>query len=150
MADRSADAGSWTAQARVLHAGRASGVALVLDEPLSLWGGLDPASGTIIDRRHPQAGQVVKGMIVVMTAGRGSSSSSTVLAEALRAGSAPAAMVLAEPDAILVLGALVAELIDGNSLPIVLVDAGAHSRINSGDRVDIEIDGRVVVEESGA
>ena len=150
MADRPADAGIWTAQARVLHAGRASGVAFVLDEPLSLWGGLDPASGTIIDRRHPQAGQVVKGMILVMTAGRGSSSSSTVLAEALRAGTAPAGMILAEPDAILVLGALVAQLIDGITLPIVLVNAGAHGLIHSGDRVVIEPDGRVAVERLAA
>jgi predicted aconitase len=34
--------------------GAASGPILRLDEPLSFWGGLDSATGTIIDRLHPQ------------------------------------------------------------------------------------------------
>ena len=43
-----------------------------------------------------------------MPSGRGSSSSSSVLAEAIRAGTAPAAIVLGEADPILALGAIVA------------------------------------------
>jgi predicted aconitase with swiveling domain len=38
-----------------------SGGALVLDEPLSLWGGVDPATGEIIDAHHPQRGVNVSG-----------------------------------------------------------------------------------------
>ena len=34
--------------------GSAAGPVLRLDEPLSFWGGLDSATGTIIDRLHPQ------------------------------------------------------------------------------------------------
>ena len=145
MDDRQAAAGSWATQAHVLHAGQATGAALVLDEPLSLWGGLDPETGSIIDRRHPQLRQRVSGRILVMTSGRGSSSSSTVLAEALRAGKAPAAIVLAEPDAILVLGAIVALLIDGITMPIVHLDADSHARITSGDWVQMTADGNVTV-----
>ena len=63
-----------------------SGLALVLDEPLSFWGGLDPATGALIDTHHPQRGATVAGRVLVMPSGRGSSSSSYVLAEAIRAG----------------------------------------------------------------
>ena len=93
---------------RVLVPGVATGEVLVLDEPLSFWGGLDPETGTLIDSHHPQAGDVLGGRVLVMPSGRGSSSSSYVLAEAIRAGTAPVAVVLGEADAIVALGAIVA------------------------------------------
>src|SRR6185437_7030114 len=69
--------------------GAASGPVLRLDEPLSFWGGLDAATGTIVDRLHPQRGKNVAGRILMMPAGRGSSSGSATLAEALRLGKGP-------------------------------------------------------------
>ena len=108
------------AEATVLVPGEGRGEALVLDEPLSFWGGVDPASGEIVDRRHPQAGRSVAGKVLVMPSGRGSSSSSSVLAEAIRAGTGPAAIVLLEPDRILALGALVAAELYGSSVPVVV------------------------------
>ena len=109
-------------EGRTLVPGEARGPALVLSEPLSFWGGLDPATGAIIDAHHPQLGAVVTGTVLVMPGGRGSSSSSSVLAEAIRAGTAPAAIVLAEPDAIIALGALVARELYGASIPIIELD----------------------------
>ena len=108
-----------TNEYRVLVGGDAAGEILHLDQPLSLWGGLDPSTGVIIDRSHPQAGQSMTRRIVVMPHGRGSSSSSSVLAEALRLGTAPAGFVLGEPDAILVIGALVANRLYSTTCPIV-------------------------------
>lgn len=110
------------AEARTLVPGDASGPALVLDEPLSFWGGVDPTTGEIVDARHPQRGANVAGRILVMPSGRGSSSSSSVLAEAIRAGTAPAAIVLAEPDPILALGAIVARELYGRSIPVVVAE----------------------------
>jgi predicted aconitase with swiveling domain len=109
-------------EVRVLVAGTAEGDALVLEEPLSFWGGIDPATGNLIDTRHPQRGERVTGRILVMPSGRGSSSSSSVLAEAVRAGTAPAAIVLLEADPILALGAIVARELYGTALPVVVAD----------------------------
>lgn len=106
---------------RTLVPGEARGPALVLSEPLSFWGGLDPATGAIIDVHHPQRGAVVTGTVLVMPGGRGSSSSSSVLAEAIRAGAAPAAIVLTEADPIIALGAIVARELYGISIPIVVI-----------------------------
>jgi hypothetical protein len=120
------------AEARTLVAGAAEGEALVLDEPLSFWGGVDPATGTIVDVHHPQRGERVTGRVLVMPSGRGSSSSSSVLAEAVRAGTAPAAIVLLEPDPIIALGAIVARELYGVGLPVVVIDRaplGARIRV---------------------
>jgi predicted aconitase with swiveling domain len=102
--------------------GAASGAVLRLDEPLSFWGGLDPATGTIIDRRHPQGGASVAGRILMMPAGRGSSSGSATLAEALRLGAGPAAILMLERDAIVVVGAMVAAELYGLACPVALAN----------------------------
>src|SRR5437870_5647359 len=105
---------------RAARSGTMAGSAepLVLDEPLSFWGGVDPATGVIVDSRHPQRGECVAGRVLVMPAARGSSSSASVLAECVRAGVAPTAIVLGRPDPILAIGALVAEELYGVRVPV--------------------------------
>lgn len=110
---------SWSG--RCLTPGDVEGPVLSLDEPLSFWGGMDPHDGRIIDRHHPQHGQVLSGRVLLLPAGRGSSSSSSVLAEAIRLGTAPAALVLGEADAIIALGALAASELYEVAVPIVVV-----------------------------
>ena len=58
-------------ESRILVPGIAAGELIVLDEPLSLWGGLDPLTGELIDIHHPQVGQPLAGKVVVMPSGRG-------------------------------------------------------------------------------
>ncbi len=123
-----------------------SGPALVLDEGLSLWGGMNPATGVVIDPHHPQRGASLTGRIVVMPSGRGSSSSASVLAEAVRAKTAPAAIILGEPDLILSIGSAVAEELYGVVVPVVVVGVDDLSRIRDGAGVRIEEDGTVVSE----
>jgi predicted aconitase with swiveling domain len=110
-------------EGRTLVTGHAIGIALVLDEPLSFWGGLDPVTGALIDTHHPQLGANLAGRVLVMPSGRGSSSSSYILAEAIRAGTAPAAIVLREPDGIIALGAIVAHELYGAATPVVVLPA---------------------------
>lgn len=130
---------------RVLAGGSARGVALVLQEPLSLWGGVDPATGAIIDVRHPQRGTRVKGRVLVMRSVRGSSSSSSVLAEAVRAGCAPGAILLGEPDLILAVGAAVADELYGVRVPIVQLGPPELDAIPDGASITVEEDGKVTL-----
>ena len=118
-------------------AGEAEGLALVLAEPLSFWGGIDASTGRIIDRHHPDLGACITGTILVMPGGRGSSSSSSVLAEAIRRGTAPAGIVLAVPDPILTVGALVAESLYDVRCPIVVC---AIDETRTGERLRIGAD----------
>jgi len=125
------------AEARTLVAGTAEGEALMLDEPLSFWGGVDPATGVIIDVHHPQRGANVAGRVLLMPSGRGSSSSSSVLAEAIRAGTAPAAVILLEPDPIVALGAIVARELYGAVVPVLVardlppIESGTPLRVDA-------------------
>ncbi len=111
-----------TFDAVTLVPGAASGPILRLDEPLSFWGGLDPVTGRIIDRWHPQRGASVAGRMLMMPSGRGSSSGSATLAEALRLGNGPAAILMLERDAIVVVGAMVAVELYGLACPVALAD----------------------------
>ena len=60
----------------------------------------------------------------MMPGGRGSSSGSATLAEALRLGKGPAAILMLERDAIVVVGAMVAAELYGLACPVVLADGG--------------------------
>ena len=131
---------------RVLVDGTASGAILRADEPLSFWGGLDSETGAIIDRRHPQAGAIVTGRILVMPSGRGSSSSSSVLAEAIRAGMAPAGIVMQTADGIVALGALVAAELYGTSIPVIVIPPERYGAIPDGANATIE-KGRLVLSD---
>ena len=122
---------------RVLVPGNATALALVLDAPLSLWGGLAPETGDIIDQRHPQWQANVRGRALVMPVGKGSSSASSILLEAVRLGNAPAAILLAEPDAILALGAAVARELYGAAPPVVVLDGDTYSRVRDGSPIQI-------------
>ena len=122
-------------EARTLVAGEARGPALILVEPLSFWGGVDPATGDIVDVHHPQRDANVAGRVLVMPSGRGSSSSSSVLAECIRAGTAPAAIVLGEADPILALGAIVARELYGRTIPVVV--APGPAAVRTGDPLNV-------------
>ncbi len=121
----------------VVVAGEASGRVLALSEPLSFWGGFDAESGTIIDQSHPEVGASITDQVLVMPTGRGSSSASTVLAEAIHLGTGPSAIIMREPDEIVALGAIVADELYGIRVPIVVVDDDTYAAVVRADRVTI-------------
>ena len=106
---------------------------------------MDPATGELIDAHHPQRGANLAGRAVVMPSARGSSSSASVLAEAVRAGTAPAAILLGEPDLILAIGAAVAEELYGTRVPVLVlsnedlaaIPDGAEVRIGPGSEIEL-------------
>jgi len=110
-----------------------------------MWGGVDPATGAIIDVRHPQRGTMIKGRVLVMSSVRGSSSSSSVLAESVRAGCAPAAILLGEPDLILAVGAAVAEELYGRRVPVLQLEPDDLASIPDGASIAIVDGGEVSV-----
>jgi predicted aconitase with swiveling domain len=120
-------------QAEVLLPGPAArATALALTAPISFWGGVDPKTGVIADPRHPEHGEQVSGKVLLVPETVGSSSAAAILLELVHAGRAPAAIVLHEPDAILLLGLIVAKEM-GCETPIALrLDrerhAGLHGR----------------------
>ncbi len=123
---------------RSLVAGAAQGALLFADVGLSFWGGVDSASGEVIDRHHPLSGAHLAGRVLAIPSGRGSCTGSSVMMELISNGHAPAALVLAEPDEILTLGVLVAQTIFQRSLPVLCIgrEAFAALRGHAFARVD--------------
>ena len=116
------------ARGHVLAPGCGCGEAFVTD-PVSFWGGVSADDGRIIDVHHRDHGRSVAGTVLVMPVGRGSSSASAVLAEALRLGTGPAAIVLASPDVILAAGSVAARELYGIECPIVELDPAAFDAV---------------------
>ena len=116
------------ARGHVLAAGRGAGKAFVTD-PVSFWGGVSAVDGAIIDVHHRDRGCSVADTVLVMPVGRGSSSASAVLAETLRLGCGPAAVLLASPDVILAAGSFVARELYGIECPIVELDATSFDAV---------------------
>ena len=118
-------------QAEVLLAGpAAAATALALTAPISFWGGVDPKSGLIADPRHPENGQLISGTVLLVPETVGSSSAAAILLELVHGQRAPAAIVLHEPDAILLLGLIVAKEM-GYDTPIALrLDRGRFSALH--------------------
>lgn len=110
--------GAVTTDLRPLTAGVATGPVITLVQPLSFWGGTS-RDGVIIDPHHPQVGTSLAGAIVYMPPSRGSSSSSSVLAEQLRRGSGPVGIILKRRDPIVLLANIVADELYGLGIPIV-------------------------------
>lgn len=123
--------------------GSAEGPALVTTEPISFWGGYDQKTGEIIDRRHPLSGQIAAGKILVVPFTRGSSTSTAILLESVRAGVAPAAIVSREVDTFMALASVVADEMYGKPIPIVALSDKDFRRIEAGAWVTIGADGEI-------
>lgn len=114
---------------RIIKEGRAEGIALVSQEPLGFFGGVDPETGMVTERGHELEGQCMAGRILVFPKGRGSTVGSYTLYRLRAKELAPAGIINAESEAILAVGAIIAD--------IPMVDQIDISRIKTGDRVAI-------------
>ncbi len=123
-----------------LNEGEAEGEPLLLTEPLSFWGGLDLATGRIIDAHHPQAGQNITGRILMMPASRGSSSGSAALAESLRLGAGPAAILMKRRDGIVIVGAMVAAELYEVLCPVALIEERDWLNLAAASRLKVFAD----------
>ena len=129
--------------AEVLLPGPATSArALALTAPISFWGGVDPKTGVIADIRHPQSGHSIAGRVLLVPATVGSSSAAAILLELVHAGLAPAAVVLHEPDAILLLGLIVAKEMGWNTPIALRLDRDQFAALD-GNELDVSEAGSI-------
>ncbi len=133
--------------------GQASGTLLHADTGLSFWGGVDPATGVVIDRRHPLHGHCLTGAIVAIPSGRGSCSASGVMLELLRSGRAPAGFIFCEEEQILTLAVILADEVFGVSIPVVQLDRDDFASVGSMEHATITggvVSGNTALAQSAA
>ena len=126
---------------RAIVAGEADGEALVTHDALSFWGGYDFHTGEIIDKHHPLAGVRASGRILAVPFSKGSSTTTAVLLEAVRAGTAPAAILTTGTDAFFALASIVADVMYGKSFPVISLDASDFASLRTGEYLSIESSG---------
>ncbi len=127
-------------------AGKAKGELLVSPESLSFWGGYDHQTGEIIDRRHPLSGQIAARRVFALPFSRGSSTTTAVLLEAIRAGTAPAAILTTGHDSFFALASIVAGELLYSPVPVLALQAFDFSKLRTGDYATIGEDGAIALE----
>lgn len=137
----------------VMHTGRsvvpgtAEGELLYADVGLSFMGGVDPATGRVIDTHHPLHGRSVNGRVLALPSGRGSCSGSGTLFELLLNGHAPAALVFGADEPILTLGVILAAEVFGVGIPVVRLSPADFTQLRSASWVSVR-DGRVTATDA--
>ena len=119
---------------RIIKEGIAEGIALVSPEPIGFLGGVDPETGIVIETGHPLHGQCVTGRVLVFPTGKGSTVGSYTLYRMARTGTAPAAIINAESEAIVAVGAILGDIPMVDRVDITLIHTGDRLRIE-GERV---------------
>jgi predicted aconitase with swiveling domain len=132
-------------QGRPIIPGKAGGFALVSSEPVSFWGGYDYETGTIIDQRHPLAGECAAGRVLAVPFTRGSSTTTAVLLEAVKAGTAPAAILTTAPDSFFALAAIVADEMYAKPIPLIVLSDEDFAQLQSRQKISVTEAGQVEV-----
>ena len=117
--------------------GVAGGEVLRTSQPISFWGGVDPASGLINDPRHELYNQSVAGKVLVFPFGKGSSTGSLIILELARVNKSPAAIVNVRTEPILATGPIVCKHFYGKIIPILTLDENAFQMLQTGQHVTV-------------
>jgi len=117
---------------RGIAKGCASGELLVSPEPISFLSGVNPDTGEIVEKGHPLEGQNLTGRVIAFDHGKGSTVGSYVIYALSKNGHAPAAIVNAEAEPIIVVGAIMGgiPMIDRIGVPVSQLKSGTRVTVN--------------------
>ncbi len=131
-------------EAQIIIPGEVTAEVIAASEPLSFWGGYNHKTGEIIDRRHPLSGHNAAGRILAVPFTRGSSTTTAVLLEAVRANTAPAAMITSAPDSFFALASIIADELYQSPIPLLVISRKDLIILRTGDRLQITSDGNII------
>ena len=117
---------------RTISPGKAKGEAIVSNEPIGFYGGIDPKTGVVIEKGHELEGKSVKDKILVFPQGKGSTVGSYVIYGLKKNGVAPVAIVNKETETIVATGVILAG--------IPCVDGINIDKIKTGDKLVVDAD----------
>ena len=127
---------------RKVMGGKAEGEALVSTEPVSFYGGVDPVTGCVTEPGHCCCGENITGKVFVFPTGKGSTVGSYVIYRMKKLGTAPAAIINVETEAILATGCVISDIplvdiLDQN--PVDTIKTGMYVKVDADDG-KVEID----------
>lgn len=92
---------------RKVVGGYAEGEAIVSKDPVSFYGGVDPETGVVTEPGHAVEGRSISGKVFVFPTGKGSTVGSYVIYRMKKLGTAPAALINIETEAIIATGCVI-------------------------------------------
>jgi predicted aconitase with swiveling domain len=119
---------------RKVVGGVAEGEALVTNEQISGWGGVDPRNGTVVETRHELRGQSFAGRVLVFPGAKGSSGWSAQFHLARLMGTAPAAWLFNQMTTKVALGTVVSHapaMTDFDIDPLTVIRTGDWVRVDA-------------------
>ena len=132
---------------RSLVAGHGRGEILTTHQSISFWGGVDPATGMIIDPRHELFDQSISDKILAFPYGKGSTGAPLVLLELAKQATAPAAIINIETDPLLVAGPIISKHFYGTAIPVVALSRAAFDRLQTGQVATVDgVKGEIVID----
>ncbi len=123
---------------KVLTAGIGKGELLVTHQSISLWGGVDPASGIIVDPRHELFERSITAKVLAFPFGKGSTGAPMVVLELIKQGTAPAAIVNVETDPLLVAGPIIGRHFYDHVMPVVCLDHASFALLKTGSQATVD------------
>ena len=124
---------------RKVVGGVAEGEAIVSSEAVSFYGGVDPETGIIVDHGHQLEGRSITGKVFIFPTGKGSTVGSYVIYRMKKLGTAPAAIVNVETEAIIATGCVISDV------PLVdKLDGDPLMEFRDGMRLRVDADSGVV------
>jgi predicted aconitase with swiveling domain len=123
---------------RMISPGKVEGVAIVSDEPIGFYGGIDMKTGIIIDKSHPLVGESVKDKILVFPNGKGSTVGSYVIYGLEKNGVGPKGIINMETETIVATGVILAGIPCVDQIEISSIKTGDHVFLNA-DEAEVTI-----------
>lgn len=118
--------------------GKGEGDALVTSQSISFFGGVDPRTGHITDRRHELFGRSIAGKVAVFPFGKGSCAGSLIMLELVRVGKTPAAIINIKTEPILATAPIISKYFYGKTIPIVALDEVGFRKIKTGQHIIVD------------
>jgi predicted aconitase with swiveling domain len=123
---------------RRVMGGYAEGEALVSVDPVSFYGGVDPVTGCVTEPGHCCCGENITGKVFVFPTGKGSTVGSYVIYRMKKLGTAPAAIINVETEAILATGCVISNvpLVDKlDKDPLKVIENGMRIRVKADEGI---------------
>jgi uncharacterized protein len=120
-------------RARSISRGKASGPALLSPLPIGFLGGVDPQTGTVMEKGHPLEGKNLSGKVLIFPNGKGSTVGSYVMLQLAKNKRAPAAIINISAEPIIAVGAII------SGIPMVdMPEKDVYKEIKDGQRVTVD------------
>lgn len=118
-------------EGRKISPGQAKGEALVTNQGISFYGGVDPETGVVVEKDHELEGQSISGKVLVFPSGKGSTVGSYVLYQLAKTGKGPIAIINQETETIVAVGCIISEIPAIDKIPINKLATGQQLQVDA-------------------